>query len=159
MIVVSNSSPLIGLAKAGRLRLLRALYREVLIPPKVFEDVVVQGRGRAGSRAVATAVREGWIRVVAVRDARQIPPRFRDTGEGEAIALCLEQQAEFLIVDDRAARNECTRRTIPWVTAVGVIRDAKRRGRVRRAKPIFDRMIARGFGIADYQAILQSIGE
>jgi predicted nucleic acid-binding protein len=62
--VIVNVSPLIGLAKAGRLRLLGALYDEVLIPPAVYEDVVIKGRRRIGARAVKNAVQTGWIKVV-----------------------------------------------------------------------------------------------
>ena len=50
MIAVAVASPLIGLSKARRLGLLRALYEDVLLPPQVYADVVVQGRGRAGAR-------------------------------------------------------------------------------------------------------------
>jgi hypothetical protein len=31
--------------------------------------------------------------------------------------------------------------------------------RVRQAKPIFEQMMAKGFGIFDYEAILQELGE
>lgn len=159
MIVVSNSSPLIGLVKGGRFQLLRRLYAEVLIPTQVYREVAAGGRGRAGSRAAQAARRGGWLKVVAVRDSRLIPARLQGTGEGEAIALAMESHAEFLIVDDRAARNECDRQGVPWITTVGIIRDAKLRRVVRKAKPILDRMIARGFGIADYEAIVQALGE
>lgn len=159
MIVVSNSSPLIGLAKADRLKLLQQMYRTILVPPQVYEDVVVAGRGRRGARAVMNAVQQGWIRVVPVRNHRLVPRRLSGTGEGEAIVLSLEERADFLIVDDRIARIESTKLHVPWVTTVGVIRDARAHRLVRRVKPIFDRMIARGFGIADYEAILRALGE
>ena len=61
MKVVSNSGPLINLAKVGQFTLLRDLFQHITIPPAVFEEVVVygeeasQGQGRPtrpnGSRA------------------------------------------------------------------------------------------------------------
>ena len=39
MIVVSDSTPLITLMKAGRLDLLKSLFGEVLIPEAVFAEV------------------------------------------------------------------------------------------------------------------------
>lgn len=43
MTVVSNTGPLIGLAKVGRLDLLQELFGEVLIPPTV-QRVLAFGR-------------------------------------------------------------------------------------------------------------------
>ncbi len=45
MIVVSNSSPLITLAKINHLELLGRLYERVTIPAEVHAEVVVAGAG------------------------------------------------------------------------------------------------------------------
>lgn len=58
MLVVSNSSPLIALARLAQLELLQALYGEILIPSAVYQEVVQAGKGREGSAAVDTAP---WI--------------------------------------------------------------------------------------------------
>jgi predicted nucleic acid-binding protein len=87
MIAVADASPLIGLAKASRLRLLYRLYGEVLLPPQVYADVVTLGKRRAGSLAVSNAVTAGWMKIVAVRNKRLVPPQFAGLGEGEAIRL------------------------------------------------------------------------
>ena len=145
MKVVSNSSPLIGLSKVGRLSLLQILYGTILIPPLVYDDVVIKGKGRPGAYAVKNAVDAGWIKVVPITDADNIPPRFAGMGEGEAIALAIEQNAEFLIVDDRAVRNYCDLIGLDWLSTGGVIRDACQAGYVRKAKLIFDQMFSKGF--------------
>jgi len=43
VIVISDSSPLITLARAGYLELLREFYREIAISQEVFEEVTVAG--------------------------------------------------------------------------------------------------------------------
>lgn len=159
MNVVSNSSPLIGLSKVGRLDLLKFLYGTILIPPLVYDDVVIRGEGRPGSCAVKNAVDIGWIQVIPITDGDNVPPRFAEMGEGEAIALAIEQNAEFLIVDDRAVRNYCNRIGFDWLSTGGVIRDACQAGYVRKAKLIFDQMFSEGFGIWDYNDILRALGE
>ena len=159
MIAVADASPLIGLSKVGRLSLLRTLYGEVLLPPQVYADVVVQGRGRAGARAVRNAVAAGWLRVVAVEDPALVPPAFAGMGEGEAIGLAIERQADVLLLDDRAARNAATRLGLRWLTTGGILLDARRAGAVRRVKPILDRMQAKGFGVGNYEEILKATGE
>jgi predicted nucleic acid-binding protein len=114
MIAVADASPLIGLAKASRLRLLHRLYGDILIPPQVYADVVTLGRRRSGAIAVANAVAGGWMKIVPVRNKRLVPPQFAGMGEGEAIALALERKADVLLLDDRAARNYCTRVSLRW---------------------------------------------
>lgn len=159
IVVAVNASPLIGLAKGRRLPLLRLLYDEVLIPSLVYDDVVVKGHRRAGARAVRNAVTAGWLQVVAVSDASVVPAEFQGTGEGEVIALARMKKAGYVIIDDRKARHYCDRVGVKWISTGGVIRDAMRARRVRKAKPIFEQMMAKGFGIFDYEAILQELGE
>jgi predicted nucleic acid-binding protein len=42
MTVVSNTGPLVALAKADHLLLLRVLYEEVLIPPAVHRELLAK---------------------------------------------------------------------------------------------------------------------
>jgi predicted nucleic acid-binding protein len=74
--VLSDSSPLITLAKIGRLDLLPKLYEKVTITPEVYAEVVVSGAGLAGSSQIFAAK---WIDVKPVQkpadlaDAQQRP--------------------------------------------------------------------------------------
>jgi predicted nucleic acid-binding protein len=66
MPIVSNSTPLIALSRIGRLDVLRDLFEEIMVPAEVYDELVVKGKDRPGSEAVATA---GWIRRRVVQDA------------------------------------------------------------------------------------------
>ena len=46
MSIVSNASPLINLARIGKLSPLRELYGELIIPEAVWHEVVVEGAGQ-----------------------------------------------------------------------------------------------------------------
>ena len=50
MTIMSNASPLINLARIGKLDLLHRLYDSVLIPQAVWDEVVVQGAGQPGQK-------------------------------------------------------------------------------------------------------------
>ena len=60
MIVVSDSSPLITLARARHLDLLRDLFEQVIIPHEVQAEVTVAGAGLPGAAEVQSA---DWIQV------------------------------------------------------------------------------------------------
>ena len=66
MIVVSDTTPLIGLASIGRLNLLKELFEEVYIPQAVFDETVTSGR--EDSRAKEEVSNATWIHVVQVKD-------------------------------------------------------------------------------------------
>ena len=90
MKVVSNSGPLINLAKVGQFTLLRDLLQHIKIPPAVFEEVVIRGGGQPGSGETNTAQ---WItRGMLERfDVADILAAELDRGEAEAIALALQE--------------------------------------------------------------------
>ncbi len=86
MIVVSNSSPLVSLARIGWLNLLASLYKRILIPIGVQHEVIVAGRGLPGAEEVRTA---SWIEV-ASQNAQQDPSlaqACRNLGAGECGAI------------------------------------------------------------------------
>jgi predicted nucleic acid-binding protein len=58
MTVVSNSGPLINLAKVGQFTLLQDLFQHIIVPLEVFEEVVARGVGQPGAAETSTAQ---WI--------------------------------------------------------------------------------------------------
>ncbi len=55
MIVVTDSTVLIGLAKIGKLDLLRKIFSKVYIPQEVFKELVEKGKGKPGPQLVKEA--------------------------------------------------------------------------------------------------------
>jgi predicted nucleic acid-binding protein len=125
--VVSNASPLINLAAVGQLALLRQLYRRVIVPPAVWNEVVRLGKGRLGSRAVRAA---SWVQVKAVRDRALVQMLLAelDPGEAESIVLAREIQADLLLLDESHARRAARRMGLPITGLVGVLIEAAGKG-------------------------------
>ena len=86
--VVSNSTPLIYLAKIGKLDLLKVLFGEILIPKEVWAEVVEKGKslGQKDAYAVENAVAQGWIKVVAA-DPFEMPIEL-DKARGRSFVPC-----------------------------------------------------------------------
>ncbi|WP_297495138.1 DUF3368 domain-containing protein [Thermococcus sp.] len=103
MKVVSNSGPLIALAKVGKLYVLRELFGKIIIPRAVWIEVVEKGRGKPGSDEVASAE---WIEVVEVKDRLSVDILRSEIeiGEAEAIVLAKELDADLLLLDEKIPR-------------------------------------------------------
>ena len=161
MIVVSDASPLIGLAATGHLELLKHLYERVLIPDAVYQELTNSNAELPGTAEVQTLE---WIISQPVHNemvVRALQGEV-DDGEAAAIALAMELQADVVLIDERRARAVATRLGLNVVGALGVLVEAKHKGMVPRLKPVLDDLITRaGFWISSqlYERILQVVGE
>jgi predicted nucleic acid-binding protein len=160
VIVVSDSSPLIGLASISQLELLHQLYGDVLVPEAVWQEVVVKGAGRPGALAVANA---DWIhrRSVANRELSRALQRDLGTGEAEAIALAVEVQADLLVMDDPLGRDMARHLDLKFVGVVGVLIEARHKGLIGEVRRYLDELRRGGFRIKEtlHRRVLADEGE
>jgi len=118
--VVSNTSPLIYLAKIGRLDLLRRLFGEVVIPRRVYLEAASEGK-TADAILILKAVEEDWVKVSdgAPKEESAILARATGMHEGEAEAILLAKALKVdIIVDEREASATAH---MFGVTAMGTI--------------------------------------
>lgn len=161
MSVVSNASPLINLARIGKLDLLRQLYGELFIPKAVWQEVVTDGVGQPGAVEVKVAT---WIKVQSVTNTLLVRALRQelDAGEAEAIVLALEMESEVLLMDERLGRDVAQHLGLRYIGLIGVLIEAKHKGVLSAVKHHLDelRNVA-GFRIRDalYVRVLQDEGE
>lgn len=160
MIVVADTTPLIGLAKAGRFYLLKEIFGQIYIPEGVYEEVVVEGRGRAGAREVNEAT---WIETVEVKDklAVELLEDELDKGESESIVLAKELKADWVLMDERAARRRLEALGIDKIGTLGILLKAKEMGLLESVRPEMDKLRTKGFRISKrvYEDVLKLAGE
>jgi predicted nucleic acid-binding protein len=103
--VVSNATPLIYLAKIGRMDLLKKVFEEVFIPEEVKVEVVDEGKrlGEKDAYIVEKAVRGGWLKVLTV-EALEIPIKL-EQGEVAVLSLAKRQGFREVLVDEVSART------------------------------------------------------
>lgn len=158
MIVVSDSSPLVALARVGQFRLLQLLFGEVLVPSAVWDEVV-----QADRPEVTQIVSAEWVKVVAVRDDSYLLALRTelDRGEAEAIALAADVRAELLLLDERYARQLAVSMGFEIIGVAGVLGLAKARGFLIEVRPVLDQLRVLNFhlGTALYEQTLRSAGE
>jgi uncharacterized protein len=157
MSIVSNASPLINLARIGKLGLLQKLYGELIIPGAVWQEIVVEGAGQPGADEVKAA---DWIkkRDVSNRQLTQALKQELDAGEAESIALALEIGADLLLMDEHLGREVARHLGVRYTGLIGVLIEGKRRGLITSIKPYLDQLrdIA-GFRLSEvlYARVLQ----
>ena len=54
MIIVSNTSPVVNLYVIGQLEILKILFKEIIIPEAVYNEIVIYGYGKPGSKETAS---------------------------------------------------------------------------------------------------------
>jgi len=104
MKVVVNATPLIALSLINRLDLLPALFEEIVVPRAVYEEIVVQGGGRAGAAALSNAT---WMQVKEPDRLLTIEPLLLglDAGELQVLLLARDLQPDWVLVDERLGRR------------------------------------------------------
>ncbi|MYD89302.1 MAG: hypothetical protein F4Y08_03030 [Caldilineaceae bacterium SB0662_bin_9] len=128
---MADASPLIVLAKLGRLKLLDDLYGEVLIGPVVKAETIDAGKTiRAlGVAYLENALENGWLRMVRLHTeenslmASLVRNSRLDRGEAESIALARTRNLR-LIVDDKEARSVATAAGVNLVGTAGMLLEA-----------------------------------
>lgn len=161
MIVVSNTSPIFYLSTIGHLDLLRQLYREIVIPIAVFNEITDIGNTDASARVVPTL---SWIKSKAVSD-RAFVNTLRadlDTGESEAIALAVELKSDRILMDERLGRAAATHMGLQVTGVLGILIAAKRNNLIQEVKPLLDSLTNQvGFWIDGqlYAEVLQAVDE
>jgi len=153
MNVVSNSTPLIALAKINRLDLLKEYFGEIFIPEEVYDEVVRRGEGMPGAVEVA---RSEWIKEKNVQNrfAVESLSLTLDKGEAEAIVLSKEKDA-LLLIDDGDGRRTAELLGLKITGTVGIILLASHDGKLD-LKTTLDDLMAVGFRLSEreYKQIL-----
>jgi len=161
MKVVSNASPLINLARIGQLSLLPRIFSRVWIPEAVWREVVVDGENQPGAKEIHQA---DWVERAVVSN-QQLVRSLRqelDPGEAEAIALAVEINADWLLMDERLGRQTGQHFGLGYIGLIGILKTAKQRGEIAALRPLLEQLRdLAGFRISPalYERALCEMGE
>lgn len=131
MLVVSDTTAITSLLKIGRAEILPQLFREVMIPEAVRDELL---------RYHATV--PTFLKVKSVQDRAAAPSLSTDLGVGEveAILLAVELRADALLIDDRRGRGIAEARGVPCLGLAGALLLARRRGIIDSVRGILDEL-------------------
>ena len=150
MVVVADTSPINYLVLIGQIDLLARLYTRILIPPAVLAEL----KHPLAPQPVRNWADNAplWLEVLSPRSSLILPKL--DLGETEAIALATEVNAEVVLIDEQARRQEALRRGLKVAGTLSVLDEAGEAGLV-----IFDDAVAelRKTSFRVSQAVLSEI--
>jgi predicted nucleic acid-binding protein len=148
--VVANASPLIYLSVLNRFHLLKDLFGEVYLSEAVYREVVVEGAGQPGAAETQTAVTQGWLQQIAVRDRIAVDALLDELhlGEAEAIVLARELSVGRVLLDDRAARTKARLMGLTVTGTIGILILAKKAGVEIDLRRALDILIQQNFRIS-----------
>ena len=161
MIVVSDTTPLIGLASIGRLNILQELFGEVYIPQAVYDETVTHGRVEGSAKQEVDDA--SWIHVAQVQDrlAVNILLDEMDLGEVETIVLAGEMEADWVLMDEKKGRRKLSQLDIPKIGTIGILLKAKQIGLIPILKHEIESLQKTGFSISQIvvDEVLKMAGE
>ncbi|PPK88368.1 hypothetical protein CLV84_1335 [Neolewinella xylanilytica] len=157
MIVVSDTSTITNLHQIDRLDVLRSLYGTIIIPPAVRRELYrIEGQQGAIEQS-------DWIRTEYPKDQTLITELLEelDLGESEAIALAIELNADYLVIDEYKGRAIAEKKGVKIVGLLGVLIAAKRNGHLEAIKPLIERIQHNGFRLNSslILKVLTALGE
>ena len=150
MKLLSNTGPIIGLAKIDKLSLLKELAEEVLIPPLVYRELL----GKCGweSSRIDLAI-NSFIKVTELSDIsneiKQVISTL-DGGEKQVISLGSVTSGQLiLLLDDKAGRNAAKKLGLATTGLVGVLIFAKEKGLINEVSSLLEELRIQGYWLGD----------
>lgn len=162
MIVVLDANAVIGYSKGNCFDILAGLFTRVLVARSTYDEVVVRGRGKAGSLELEAGVQAGWVEVIDPSQASlDAFGDVKDPDDRSVVALAFELSPDALVTDDVALLRVAQKRGLVVSGVLEILMLAKLGGYLEAVGPVLDRMQAEGFGIpaALYDDVLDQAGE
>jgi predicted nucleic acid-binding protein len=124
VITVSNTTPIISLSAIGKIKILRDIFEEIIIPKAVYDEIKSKHDGYEYNE-----IDLAFIKVETVKNTELVSHflNLLDAGEAETIVLSKELGADNTIIDENIG--------------YGV---AKETGIVTEVKPLIDEMVIKG---------------
>lgn len=132
-IVIADAGPIFSLAIIDKLELLDRLFEDIRIPRAVWEEITLNKN-------------TGFYKVIEEYFESKVTPIMgfneltftMDYGESEAVILYKELKANFLLIDDKKARNIAENFNITCIGTLGILSSAKSKGIIKDLKPLFE---------------------
>lgn len=162
MIVISDTTPIISLLKIGCLDILEKLFKNIIIPKAVYDELIVNTNFQYEINIIKECT---FLDIKYVEENLSVLLLQRqlklDLGESEAIVLANTINADLIIIDEHKARKIAKDIGLKVTGTLGILVEAKKQGLLTELKPLLDKLIKNNIRISKrlYMDILDLIGE
>ena len=135
--IVSNTTPISNFLHLGQMEILKTIFKKLHIPMAVHSEIEAYFSGD-----------DQWQRCLdeefIIRTEVQTSPKIKELmihlhmGEAEALCLCIENNAQLCLIDDRDARIIARLNNIPVSGTLGVLMKAKKMGIIESVIKLMD---------------------
>jgi uncharacterized protein len=155
-LVIADSGPLFSLALIDKLDILNALFDDIRIPQAVWNEIT-NDKTKPDYQQLYNFFKDKTGQISGFNELTFV----MDYGESESLILYKELQADFLLIDDKKARNIAENLGINCIGLIGMLSIVKDKGLIGKLKPIFETFLQnkRFYSIDLLNAILISKGE
>lgn len=152
--IIGDSSALVALATMDRLDLLEKIFGKLYVPQAVYDEVSIS------YKAQSIKLKEFLANKVEVVNL-DISKMGLGQGELEAIALYKHKRADFLLIDDRRAKNFAKLNGVNVIGSLGVIILAKDKGLIEFIRDDLEKLLNSNLFISQnlIEKVLLEVGE
>jgi len=166
---VSNATPLIYMAKLGKLQLLKSIFPQIQIPPEVKNEAVDRGKekGYPDAISIEQALKEGWIIPHPLTEENNKKSEALakmagiDIGEAQAIILAKQKKEKLILIDQTNAREAARQLGLTPRGTIYIVLTATKRKLITKeeAKQTLEKLIDANFYISAkiYSEMLKAI--
>jgi uncharacterized protein len=135
-ILIADTSPVISLLLIQQFGLLEKLFEEVFIPPAVWDELNQRGPHLIYKEEM------DFLSGKIIKPEKTMSFPTIDKGETESIALYIELNATYLLIDDKKGRQVAEENSINCIGTLTVLISAKRKGLISGLKYFFEMLLA-----------------
>ena len=156
--VVINASPLITLFRSGQATLLPQLFKRIVVPQSVWQEVVQDDWDDPPARELR---QQSWPVLESVDISPRVAAWSLGAGESAVLSYALAHPPLRAVIDDMDARRCAQTLGIPIFGTGGLLVLAKRRGLLRSVGEAVTKLRSAGLWLSDelVQILLAQAGE
>lgn len=131
-LVIADAGPVFSLAILDKLKLLDQLFEEIRIPRAVWREITLHQN---------TDIYDGIVKffehkVIDIHGFNELT-FLMDYGESQAVILYKELGADFLLIDDKKAREIAENFGMNCIGTLGLLSFSKDKDLIRELRPLF----------------------
>lgn len=135
-LVIADAGPIFSLAIIDKLELLNEIFDDIKIPRAVWHEITLDKKTTFYGK-IHDYFEHSVLDISGFNELTLI----MDYGESEAVLLYKELNAQFLLIDDKKARNIAENFDIKCVGTLGLLSMAREKELIDKLKPLFETLL------------------